>query len=70
MSTFGLGETVFDNSTRKTAVVVAVIPSGPLSMTEAYVLDRYGELYLADEARLSEYNKYYCEEIYPYEIDT
>ena len=69
MSTFGLGETIFDNRTRKIAVVVAVIPSGQLSMTDVYVLDRYGELYLADETRLSEYDKYYWEEIYPYELD-
>ena len=63
MQLFNLGETVIDTRTHSTAIVVSIIPQGENSLTDVYVLDNDGKLYLSDDAYLVVYDKYYWESI-------
>ena len=59
MQLFNLGETIIDTRTHNAAVVVAIIPQGQNSITDVYVLDDDGKLYLSDDTNLIVYDKYY-----------
>jgi hypothetical protein len=63
MQLFNLGETVIDTRTHNTAIVVSIIPQGENSITDIYVLDDDGNLYLSDDTHLIVYDKYYWDDI-------
>ena len=63
MQLFNIGETVIDTRTHNSVIVVSVIPQGENSLTDVYVLDDYGTLYLSDDTHLVVYDKYYWDSI-------
>ena len=63
MQLFNLGDTVIDTRTHNSAIVVSIIPQGQNSITDVYVLDVDGKLYLSDDSNLVEYDKYYWDDI-------
>lgn len=63
MQLFNIGETVIDTRTHSTAVVTAIIPQGQNSITDIYVLDDDGRLYMAYDTSLVVYDKYYWNDI-------
>ena len=63
MQLFSLGETIIDTRTHNAVTVVAIIPQGENSITDVYVLNNDGDLYLSDDDNLVVYDKYYWDTI-------
>ena len=64
MSMFDIGETAIDKRTHECADVIAVIPQGPDSLLNLYVLRKNdNNYYIADHSQLIKYNKYYWDDL-------
>lgn len=64
MQLFHINETVIDTRSHDAVVVVAIIPQGPNSMMDLYVLRRDGgEYYISDYEDLIVYDKHYWDNI-------
>lgn len=64
MRLFDVGETVIDKRTRARAAVMAVIPQGPDSLLNLYILRKDDDsYYIADDIHLLTYNKNYWDNL-------
>ena len=60
---FNPGESVINTRTHESATIIAVIPNGPNSIRDLYVLFGPQGYYIVDAEELVVYDKYYWDEL-------